>query len=209
MGYCSVFSRIDRPIWFNGIYTPWHHFDDFGGRFERAWWENEFDRYGENHINLARVWIHCSGKYSPDITEDGFVTGANEQFRKDMDDLFAIARERKIYVLPALWSFDMTQEKYPTMSKYRKLVADTVNLRSYIDHFLIPLVKRYNDEEYMLGWEICNEPEWLFDNTDKGNFTVEQVQLFHAMFAAAIHKYSDKPVTTGSASPKWNSITSE
>jgi hypothetical protein len=201
----NKFMLNEKPIWFNGINTPWHNFNDFGGEFNRSWWEQEFDRYVENDINLARVWIHCEGKNSPEITDEGLVTGASIQFWNDMDALLEIAIEHKIYLLPAIWSFDMTQEKYPTHEKYRKLLASEENLQSYIDYFLIPLVNRYNDVDYLLAWEICNEPEWMFDNPDKGNFTVEQVQRFHAMFAAAIHKNSTKPVTTGSAAVKWNS----
>ncbi|MGD9223305.1 MAG: hypothetical protein PVH22_08670, partial [Desulfobacteraceae bacterium] len=55
-------------IWFNGINTPWHLFGDFGRTdFDYQWWTDEFARYSANHINLARVWIHCSGEVSPDI----------------------------------------------------------------------------------------------------------------------------------------------
>jgi hypothetical protein len=124
-----------------------------------------------------------------------------------MDALVHIAASRNIYLLPALWSFDMTSGQQAKHLEYRKLVSSQLNLQSYIDNFLIPLVKRYNDEDYLLAWEICNEPEWMFDNADKGKFTVHQVQQFHAMFAAAIHKNCSKPVTTGSAGVKWNSIT--
>lgn len=203
----NKFVRNGKTIWFNGINTPWDKFDDLGGRFDRIWWEDEFSRYAENHINLARVWIHCSGKYSPEITDEGIVTGASVQFWNDMDELVAIARRHRIYLLPSLWSFDMTQDSYPTHEIFRKLLASEENLQSYVDNFLIPLVNRYNNQEYILGWEICNEPEWFFDNPDKGNFSVQQVQLMHAMFAVAIHENCTKPVTTGSASPKWSSVT--
>lgn len=201
----NKFELNGKPIWFNGINTPWHNFSDFGGDFEETWWEDEFDRYQKNNINLARVWVHCAGENSPEITDEGVVTGASIKFWNDMDALVKISREHKIYLMPAIWSFDMTQEKYSTHQKYRKLVASKENLQTYIDNFLIPLVNRYNHEEFLVAWEICNEPEWLFDNPDKGNFTVEQVQLFHAMFAAAIHKNCTKPVTTGCAAIKWNS----
>jgi hypothetical protein len=202
------FMLNGKPVWFSGINTPWHHFDDFGARFEQAWWEEEFEQYQTNHINLARVWIHCSGKFSPDITDEGLVTGASEQFWNDMDSLAAIAKEHKVYLLPCLWSFDMTDDSYPGNERYRKLVASPEKLQSYIDNFLVPLVKRYDKEDFILGWEICNEPEWMFEDPNRGRYSVAEVQRFHAMFAAAIHKNCTKPVTTGSASPKWNSVTS-
>lgn len=201
----NTFFRGNKPVWFNGINTPWHHFDDFGAGLEKEWWEAEFDRYVENHINLVRVWIHCSGKHSPEITEDGKVTGASVLFFEDMDALVEMAHDRRIYLLPVLWSFDMTKEKYPTHKAFRKLVASKENLQSYIDNFLIPLVERYDKEEYLLGWEICNEPEWMFEDPAMGPLSVKEVQRFHALFAAAIHSHTGKPVTTGSAGLKWNS----
>jgi hypothetical protein len=45
----------------------------------------------------------------------------------------------------------------------------------------------------------------MFENAENGPQLFENVQRFHAMIAAAVHKNSARPVTTGSAAPKWNS----
>lgn len=201
------FYNGDKPIWFNGINTPWHDFNDFGKSFDQTWWENEFIKYKESNINLVRVWIHCSGEYSPAITEEGFVTGASDKFWAHFDSLVAIARLQEIYLLPCLWSFDMTKDKYPTYQRYRKLLADREKIKSYVENFLIPLVKKYDYEPYLMGWEICNEPEWMFEDEEVGKIPLYNIQLLHALCAAAIHKHSSKPVTTGSAAIKWNSET--
>jgi len=201
----NKFYVDEEEIWFNGINTPWHHFDDFGNEFDSAWWKAEFQLYADNNINLARVWVHCSGKYNPEVNDEGFIIGAGNDFWEHFDGLVTIARTKGIYLLPSLWSFDMTHQKYPGHQRYRQLVNDPKKIQSYIDNVLVPLVKRYTDEPCILGWEICNEPEWMFEDPDKGNFTVETVQTFHAMLASAIHKNCTKPVTTGSAAIKWNS----
>lgn len=202
----NKFIVSGNEIWFNGINTPWHLFSDFGrSDFDPTWWEDEFERYVENHINLARVWIHCSGDVSPDIDETGYVSGASDKFWEDMDHLIQVSRYNQVYVLPALFSFDITKNTYQYYERWRAWLQSPDNIQSYIDNVLIPMVQRYDDEPYLLAWEICNEPEWMFENEEHGPQSFSDVQTMHAMLAAAIHKNCSKMVTTGSAAPKWNS----
>lgn len=163
----NKFTVGGKQIWFNGINTPWHNWADFGGNFNPSWWESEFQKYADNKINLARIWIHCSGSNSPTTSEDGTVTGASTSFWDHMDQMVALSKEKKLYILPCLWSFDMVKNTYTsTYQRYRNLISSEKNIQSYIDNFLIPLIKRYNSEPYILGWEICNEPEWMFENPE-------------------------------------------
>lgn len=202
----NQFNANGKQIWFNGINTPWNNWADFGGNFVQSWWTGEFQKYVDNKINLARVWIHCEGSNSPTTNSDGSVTGASAQFWANMDTLVSISRTKKVYVLPCLWSFDMVKNSnQATYQKYRNLINSQANIQTYITNFLIPLVKRYANEPYVLGWEISNEPEWMFENAEDGPIPVVNVQRLHAMCAAAIHKNCTKPVTTGSACVKWNS----
>ncbi len=202
----NKFTVDGREIWFNGINTPWHLFVDFGrSDFDPAWWADEFARYKDNNINLARVWIYCSGEVSPNIDETGYVSGASNLYWEHMDYLMQIAEDNKVYVLPALFSFDITKEIYPTSDRWRLFLQSESNIQGYIDNVLVQMVQRYNNKPYLLGWEICNEPEWMFSNSEHGPQSFDDVQRFHAMLAAAIHENCDKPVTTGSAAPKWNS----
>lgn len=201
----NQFTVNGQPIWFNGINTPWHNWADLGGNFDPSWWRDEFQRYADSKINLARVWIHCEGSNSPSTNTNGFVTGASASFWTHFDSLVAISKEKKVYILPCLWSFDMVKNTYPTFQRYRNLVSSQANIQSYVDNFLVPLIQRYDDEPYVLGWEICNEPEWMFKNAENGPMSKENIQRLHAMCAAAIHKNCTKPVTTGASSVKWNS----
>jgi len=202
----NQFNANGKQIWFNGINTPWNNWADFGGNFVQSWWTGEFQKYVDNKINLARVWIHCEGSNSPTTNSDGSVTGASAQFWSNMDTLVSISRAKKVYVLPCLWSFDMVKNSnQATYQKYRNLINSQANIQTYITNFLIPLVKRYINEPYVMGWEISNEPEWMFENAEDGPIPVVNVQRLHAMCAAAIHKNCSKPVTTGSACVKWNS----
>jgi hypothetical protein len=191
------FFEGSSPIFLNGVNTPWHQWDDFGGGYDHAWWNAEFQRLKAGHVNCVRVWIHCDGAKSPVTDGLGHVSGATDAFWTHMDDLMDLAYFHEIYVLPALWSFDMPK----TNDRYKRLLADTANVQSYIDNFLIPLVQRFDGTPYLLAWEICNEPEWIFEN-----YGVPQAQVIrlHAMLAAAIHENCSDYVTTGSACVKWN-----
>ena len=202
----NEFQIDGEQVWFNGINTPWHNFNDFGNpSFNFDWWTSEFQKYAQNNINLARVWIHMSGEISPTIESDGYITGVPADFWTHMDHLFKIAKDNKVYIIPALFSFDITQDKYSTHEQWRLFIQNPHNVTSYINNVLKPMLERYRDEDYLLAWEICNEPEWMFENTEHGPQSQDDVQVFHAMIAAAIHENSSQLVTTGSAAPKWNS----
>ncbi|WP_068473310.1 Ig-like domain-containing protein [Saccharicrinis aurantiacus] len=202
----NKFTVDNSEIWFNGINTPWHLFGDFGRHdFEPEWWSNEFEKYKQNNINLARVWVHMSGEFSPNIDATGFVDGTNDIFWDHMDHLMNVSEENEVYVMPALFSFDITKDGYATTAEWRKWIQSEANIQSYIDNVLIPMLERYDNRTYLLAWEICNEPEWMFENSEHGPQEFNDVQKMHAMLAAAIHENSTKFVTTGSAAPKWNS----
>jgi hypothetical protein len=191
------FTVGGAPVFLNGINTPWHRWNEFGGAYDHDWWDAEFRRLKEAHVNCVRIWVHCDGRRSPVTREDGVVLGVPEGFWAHMDDLFALASKHELYVMPALWSFDMTRRG----GRYKVLLADPAKVQSYIDSFLVPLVERYDGHPCLLAWEICNEPEWMSENA---GVPLPEVIRMHAMLAAAIHEHSSSYVTTGSACVKWN-----
>lgn len=202
----NKFTLDNSEIWFNGINTPWNLFGDFGrSDFNPEWWTSEFAKYKQNNINLARVWIHMSGEFSPNIDDSGHVSGTNDIFWDHMDHLMNVSEQNGVYLIPALFSFDITKDGYKTTQQWRKWIQSEENIQSYIDNVLIPMVKRYDNRKFILAWEICNEPEWMFENSEHGPQSFSDVQRMHAMLAAAIHENCSKYVTTGSAAPKWNS----
>ena len=187
----------NSPIFLNGVNTPWHKWDEFGGEYDHAWWDAEFTRLKAAHVNCVRVWIHCNGANSPTTDENGVVHGASDAFWANIDDLFKISEAHKLYLMPCLWSFDMAKNG----DRYKKLLADPAKVQSYIDAFLVPLIKRYDARPCLLAWEICNEPEWMSENQGVAQSDVIRM---HAMLAAAIHENSSAYVTTGSSCVKWN-----
>jgi hypothetical protein len=199
----NQFFLGDAPVFLNGVNTPWHRWDEFGGGYDHAWWDESFRNLKAAHVNCIRIWIHCDGANSPTTDADGVVHGASDALWADMDDLFKLASTYKVYIMPCLWSFDMAKAR-ATADRYKKLLADPAKVQSYIDTFLLPLVKRYDANPYLLAWETCNEPEWMSENQGVAQSDVIRM---HAMLAAAIHENSSAYVTTGSACVKWNGTT--
>jgi len=64
------------------------------------------------------------------------------------------------------------------------------------------MVRGLNNNTNLIGWEVMNEPEWLIENKF---VQLGDLQRFVAMIAEAVHKNSNKYITVGSASLKWNS----
>lgn len=190
-----------HQIFFNGINTAWQKQSDYsldflGRNFDPAWWNTEFSRYNQNHINLARVWIHGSGADSPGVDGNGYTLSPSSQFLADMDALVQKAKDWNIYLMPTFWSFDMAKGSKKT--QMRNIITDVNKTNSYINNFLIPIVQRYNNVSNIMGYDLCNEPEHMWRDADCGNLDRNAVVRFLAMCAAAIHKNSTKPVTVGS-----------
>jgi hypothetical protein len=193
-----------NEIFFNGVNTAWQRQTDYsldflGRNFDYNWWNAELQRYVDNRINLARIWIHGSGNYSPSLNGDGMVTGATSQFWSHMDQLVALARQKKIYIMPTFWSFDMVKDQGSAYyNQYRQIINDPNKTQWYIDYFLKPFLQRYENEPYVMGYDICNEPEHMWRDANCGYLNRNNVVRFVAMCAAAINQNSTKPVTVGS-----------
>ncbi len=202
----SKFYVNGNEIFFNGINTAWQPQSDWsldflGRNFDYNWWNNELQRYKDNHINLARIWIHGRGNYSPSLNGDGMVTGATSLFWSHMDQLVDLASSKGIYIMPTFWSFDMVktyQSNY--YNQYRQIINDVNKTQWYIENFLVPFVQRYQNRPYVMGYDICNEPEHMWRGDTQSMISRNNVIRFIARCAAAINQYTTKPVTVGS---KW------
>ena len=211
----AAFHLDGQPIYFNGVNTPFHTWDEFGSTgttgYDRKWWDGEFARLKEARINSTRIWISCSGTALPRISGDGYVTGVNAQFWKDVDHLMETARRHKIYVIATMMSFDHTKSKKAsydprkTYLAWRRMFTSKDRIQSMIDTYLLPFASRYKDNPYLFAIDLCNEPEWINQNAECGKLSWKHLQRYVAMSAAAIHASESKVlVTVGSASIKWD-----
>jgi len=196
------FSLGGHRIWINGANTPWHLWNDFGGRFDAAWWDAHFRALHEAGINATRVWISCSGDVGVNIDADGMVSGATPEYWRDLDRLFAIAAEHRIFVQATLMSFDNFKDNHAHHRQWRRWLASDRAIDSYVDTILVPLLARYGQSPWLWSIDLMNEPEWVFENAECGRLPWERLQAYFARAARAIHRHSAVLVTIGMAMPK-------
>jgi endo-1,4-beta-mannosidase len=194
----------DKRIWLNGVNTPWNKWNDFGGNFDRDWWNSHFQMLQSYGINCTRIWISCDGNGAVKTDPTG-VTGLSGTFYKDCDTLFAIARRNEIYIDATMISFDHFKDNNANFLNWRNIITNENASKTYIENYLIPFVNRYKTNPYLFAIDLCNEPEWISENSEDGKLPVNNLQRFFAMCAAAVHDNSTVPVTIGSACIKWNS----
>jgi hypothetical protein len=200
----EFYANSTKRIWLNGVNTPWDKWNDFGGDFDRNWWNNEFRILKSYGINCSRVWISCNGNGAVKTDSSG-VTGLSSTFFRDCDSLFAIAQRNGIYIDATMISFDHFKNPNANYLNWRKVITNQAASQTFIDNYLIPFINRYKSNPYLFAVDLCNEPEWVSENKEDGQLPVSSLQRFFAMCAVAVHSNSKLPVTIGSACIKWNS----
>ncbi len=199
------FMAGSNRVWINGANTPWDNWNDFGGNYDATWWSDHFQQLHDNGVNAIRVWITCSGEVGINIDDAGFVSGATDKHWTDLDSFFQIAQQKKIYIMATLISFDHFKNTYTTYPKWRNWLNSDTNIDSYVANYLIPFVNRYESNPYLWSIDLANEPDWIHENTEVGQFPLARLQAYFARASRAIHENSPVLVTVGMGMPKYNS----
>jgi hypothetical protein len=193
-----------KEIFMNGVNTPWNNWNDFGGKYDHDFWNNEFKRITDAGGNCSRIWISCDGEVGITIDSTGFVSGATDQYWKNLNDLFLLAREHHIYIMATMLSFDHTKDSHKNFMRWRRMIDNKANLKSYITNYFIPFIDRYKDNPFLWSIDACNEIEWTNQDADNARFSWEKLQYLVASMAVAVHSNSKVLFTLGSAAIKWN-----
>jgi len=196
-----------KRIWINGANTPWDKWNDFGGAYNDTWWDAHFAKLHEAGINAVRVWINCNNDQGAVIISDsGMVSGVSQKHWTDLDKFFKTAEKNKIFIMVTLLSFDHFKNNgsHPAALKWRTMLQNNGACASFVNNYTIPFVKRYKDNPWLWSIDICNEPDWIFEDDECGKILWERIPYFLALNAAAIHENSGILVTVGMAFPKYN-----
>jgi hypothetical protein len=200
----NQFMVDGKRIWINGVNTPWNNWNDFGGNYNDAWWNNHFAELKRAGINATRVWINCDGYGSININANGIVSGATVKHWSDLDRFFATAERNQIYIMATLLSFDHFDSDKRNYTRWRRMLSNNTASLSFVENYTIPFVTRYRDNPWLWSIDIMNEPDWVFENPKYGNISWERISFFLAANAAAIKTHSSILVTVGMAFPKYN-----
>lgn len=194
-----------KEIWFNGVNTPWQNWDDFGGKFEPQFWEKHYKKLHEAGINCSRVWVTCSGDIGVEIEEKGLVKGAAKEHWEDLEMLFEAAERNGIYIMATLKSFDNFKDENKKHLFWRAMLQSDEAMDSYVENYVIPFCQRFGKYNSLWSIDLCNEPDWIFENKECGGIDWKQICRLFAKEAAAIHANSDVLVTIGYAVIRYNS----
>jgi hypothetical protein len=203
----TQFMAGGQRIWFNGANTPWNSWNDFGGSFDATWWGNHFQSLHDNGVNSTRIWITCNGEVGINISADGTVTGATAAHWSNLDTLFQLAQSKGIYIMATLISFDHFKDNHPTYTSWRNMMVSSAKTDSFVNNYVIPFVNRYKSNPYLWSIDLCNEPDWIYEDAAAGNLSWDVLQTYFAKAAVAIHQNSNILVTVGIAMAKYNSDT--
>ncbi len=194
-----------KEIIMNGANTPWNKWNDFGGSYNSTWWDNEFKRIKDAGGNSTRIWISCNGEVGLQINTDGTVTGATNAFWSNLDNMFQLAEKNKIYIKATLISFDHFKNSHTKYQSWRNMVLSDEGVNLFIKNYVNPFVSKYKNNPYLWAIDVCNEIEWVNQNTECGKIAWDRLQYLVARTASAVHDSSEVLVTLGSAAVKWNS----
>ncbi|MDR0472630.1 MAG: hypothetical protein LBH43_03010 [Treponema sp.] len=211
----NQFEVSGRQIWFNGVNTPWNKWNDFGGAgwaaYDDAWWNNEFARLRRAGINSVRVWLSCNnGNGAIIIDDNGMISGASEKHWADLDLFFAAAERNQLYIMATLLSFDHFKNapsqgvsRAAEADRWRAMMYSDAAAASFAQNYTIPFVKRYGGNPWLWSIDLCNEPDWIYEQEQCGKIPWERISYFFAVQSAAIHENSKTLVTVGISMPKY------
>lgn len=198
----TKFKVGGNDIWFSGANTPWDKWNDFGGNFNASFWDSHFADLHSAGVNSTRIWITCNGDVGITFAPDGTITGATDKHWQDLDKLFELAEKHEIYIMATLISFD--HFKNNTQANWRSMITDAAKTDAYVNSYVIPFAKRYDDNDYLWSIDLCNEPDWIYEDQLCGKLPINDISRYIAKATKAIHENSDILVTVGMAVIKYN-----
>ncbi|MEF8766210.1 MAG: hypothetical protein ABTS16_00750 [Candidatus Accumulibacter phosphatis] len=169
---------------------------------------------------VARYWLFADLRAGVRFATDGSVSGLDDRFLRDLDELVRVARTSGVYLILTLFDFLLGAEPVVvdgvrTFGR-AALITDTTLRRSLLDNALRPLFQRYADEPVILAYDVINEPEWLLTDITipagkrpaeirtGGVVSRATMRSFIGKVAEVLHAAGGRQLlTVGSASPRW------
>ena len=201
----TSFMVDGKEIWFNAVNTPWDKWNDFGGSFDPVFWDEHFAKLKDAGINSSRIWINCNGLVGVYVNEDGSFDKVTDKHWSDLDKLFELADKHGIYIMATMLSFDHFKDSNNAYDNWRNMIKSSDNIDSFVEGYIIPFVERYDDNDFLYSIDLMNEADWVFENTECGKISWDNISNYFSRAAAGIHENSDVLVTAGMGIIKYNS----
>lgn len=214
--YSQNTIEIDcEEVFLSGANIAWSHFArDIGYSSEPNYAEfnNYFSQIKAAGGNSARWWLHTTAQFTPEIEYSGNVPGlsitfTNEEIIDQIKSVLDIAWSNEIHVTISLFSFNLLERDRQGGMNFvgnKNFLESPINVQSYIDNALTPIVSALKDHPALLMWEIFNEAEGMSEEFgwtgSQGEvIPMSSIQMVVNKLAGAIHDADpDALVTNGS-----------
>lgn len=195
---------------------------DFNGPSTRT--EKEMKDVADLRVKALRWWLFADGRAGLKFDENGFVTGLEDKFIRDFDEMIRLARTSRIYLVPVLFDFLMggKAEIIDNVQIYghADLITDPAKRRSLLDNAVSVIFDKLADTDEVVIVDLFNEPEWLLLDSDinipagkrppeikeGGIIALATMKTFFSEIIA-LHKQKGlegkQLLSIGSASPRW------
>ena len=161
--------------------------------------------------SVVRWWLLGDGRAGLTETPSGRATRLDDRVCDDLDAALAALREaglRALFVLTDFLWFAPSRVIDGVQTGGRGHLVRDPRLRSdLVECVFAPLARRYGAEDAIVGWDLCNEPEWatFAVGTLDPRRSVSRAQMrgFLRELAAAFRAHARQPLTVGLASARW------
>jgi len=145
---------------------------------------------------------------------NGYPTGLDSHVLNDVTAACTQATKNRVKIVFVLFDFglaDYAQEISGVQTGGRTAwISNATQRVALINNVVIPVLQHLATNTCVAAWEIMNEPEWAISdipepsvNSGLTPFTIAEFYAYASAVSAAVHTYTNAPVTIGSAALKW------
>lgn len=211
------YAKFDGADFYLGANFPWlpggygwdiGNHDSWGSKFDEKIVDETFANLAAKKLKIVRWFLYCDGRANPKFdSAAGLFKYPDAEFTADFDKIMALAKKHDIKIVWSFLDFHWFKKDSANFAAYSKIASDAALQKDFIEKAIMPIVKKYAASEAIFAWEVINEPEWITSGVAvpgaPGAISVAELRALVKNATAAIKSASAKPVTVGSANPKW------
>ena len=119
---------------------------------------------GKASLSTPELYRQFSQAAQVFLDAEGNVSAPTPAFWRDVDTLFEIAQENRVYLMLALISFDHSKPGNRNAEAWQRMYSRPEGRKSFVENYTIPLVERYKESPWFFAIDVGNELVWTWEN---------------------------------------------